>query len=479
MLPRLGAARAVPIVFGAGVLLRVALVIGYRPAFLGIPDSGTYVDAAHHNLLSDPVHPAGYALFLRVLHWLAGQLVAVTVVQHALGVVAAALLFVLARRAGDRAWVGLVPAAVVLFNGLELWSEHAPLSDPLFTTLVAAALIVAVRARDGRPLTLGLLGLLLAAATLIRTVGLVLVPLVAGWLLVTMPVARARRATGAGVVLVVALAALVGYMTFQQQRTGVFGFTAGDGRITYAVAAPFAECSHFTPPPGTRGLCQSIPPARRQSVNAYLWGFPDHAAALPPGGRGAVSPAWRAYGPMPGGNGPLGAFGRDAIRNQPLDYVSQVLRNFSYFWRAGPGFFLAVAPRPDPDVQRAVVAYYGGSGHVSRSGFGPLAWYARHLEIDGPLVVALLVLSLTAFAVPSSEGRAIAVLCACGGWLLLLGSALVTIDPRYALPALGPLAAAAAIGTRSLVKRGLRLASSRRGRPPDRALPHQRVDLPL
>ncbi len=452
MASRARAAWVVLAVFGAGSLLRVALLVAYRPAFLGIPDSGTYIDAARGDLLGDPVHPAGYAFFLRVLHALPGGLNTVAAVQHALGILAALIVFRLALKARNQTWVGLVPAGVVLFNGLQVWSEHAPLSDPLFTVLVAAALLCAVEARNGRVWQLLLLGVLVAAATLVRTVGLVLVPLVVAWLVAGPRMEMWRRTASAAVVLACTLVPLGGYVALQQHRSGVLGFTQGDGRITYAVAAPFADCSRFSPPSGTRGLCQSIPAAHRQSVNAYLWGFPDRPTGLGAVKRASVSPAWRLFGPMPNGNGPLAAFGREAILSQPLDYLGQVLANFSSYWRDGPGPFVSAAARPDPNVQRASGAYYS-QRQVGRSGFGVLSWYGHHLELTGALIVILLVVSVAPLAAPRAQGRGIAVLCGAAGWLLLGGSALITTDPRYALPALGPLAVAGSIGMADLVPR--------------------------
>ncbi len=173
--------RLVATLIALGVLLRCGLVIADGRAFLGISDSGTYILAARTNLFLDPVHPAGYAVFLRLLHSLVGQLLLVTLVQHALGVATAILLFAVTRAARN-VLVRLVPAAVVLFNGLQLWTEHAPLSDPLFSFLTASVLLLAVRSGDGRRCQLVLLGATLGAAALIRSAGLLLVVAVGVWI---------------------------------------------------------------------------------------------------------------------------------------------------------------------------------------------------------------------------------------------------------------------------------------------------------
>jgi 4-amino-4-deoxy-L-arabinose transferase-like glycosyltransferase len=362
------------------------------------------------------------------------------------------LLFELARR-GRSALVGLVPAAVVLFNGLQLWTEHAPLSDPLFTFLTAAILLVTVRSRDGDARLLVLLGVLLAAATAVRTVGLLLVPLVGVWLLCAIPGDLRHRLMRTAIPLGAGVGLIVAYMAVQNDRSGVFGFTESDGRIAYAIAAPFADCSKFTPPAGTRGLCQSAPASRRGSFNQYLWGFPDHAQQLAPGGRAAFSPAWRVFGPMPNGSGQLSAFGRAAILHQPIAYAREVVRNFSYYWRASPATFLRTATRLDPSNERIAAGYYSGGAGKTETGFGALSWYARHIEVDGALIVILLIGSLLPLAGPNSAARLVGLLCSAAGWLLLGGAALVAVDNRYALPALGPLAAATSIGVVGLRER--------------------------
>ncbi len=438
--------------FALGILLRCALAIADGPAFLGISDSGAYIIAARTDLFHDPVHPAGYALFLRGLHFVIADLLVVTVVQHALGVLTAVMLFAVARRAGN-ALVGLVPAAVVLFNGLQVWTEHAPLSDPLFTFLTACALLLTVQSRDGKRSRLVLLGATLGAATLIRTVGLFLVAAVAIWIACQASSRRRDRLVKAAIPLSIALALSGAYIAVQDHHSGVLGFTAADGRIAYAVAAPFANCTRFDPPPGTQALCQSTSPAQRESFNAYLWGFPDGDGQLPPGGRGSVSPAWRLFGAMPGGNDELGAFGRAAILHQPVAYVRQVLRNFSYYWRARPNFFLRYETQPTPGALQLDTLYYPDAHGIAPARSGALNWYSRHFELDGVLILILLAGSLLVLVPTSLEARSIGVLCAAVGWLLLVGAALVASDGRYALPALGPLAAATAIGTLGVRRR--------------------------
>lgn len=441
-----------------GILLRCGLVIADGPAFLGIPDSGSYIFAAHTNLFLDPVHPVGYAVFLRLLHSLVDQVLLVTLVQHALGVATAILLFVVTRPARI-VLVRLVPMTVVLFNGLEVWTEHAPLSDPLFSFLTAGVLLLAVRSGDSRRRQLVLLGATLGAAALIRTVGLLLVVAVGVWIACQGSGPLRDRLVRAGIPVSIALALSGAYVIVQHQHSGVLGFTAADGRITYAVAAPFANCARFHPPAGTRALCQSRPPHQRESFNAYLWGFPDGASQVPAGGRASVSPAWRVFGPMPGGSDALSRFGRTAILHQPVAYIRQVLRNFSYYWRDRPSRFLQVATQAEPTTIRADAAYYPDARGVVGGHAGLLSWYSQHVELDGLGILFLLAGSLLPLVRTPLEARNIGLLCAGVGWLLLLGAAMVASDGRYALPALGPLAGATSIGALGVKRRFGRTAN--------------------
>jgi hypothetical protein len=107
--------------------------------------------------------------------------------------------------------------------------------------------------------------------------------------------------------------------------------------------------------------------------------------------------------------------------------------------------------------------YYSDAHGITAARSGPLSWYSRHIELDGVLILILLAGSLLALVPTSLEARSIGVLCAAVGWLLLVGAALVASDGRYALPALGPLAAATSIGALGVRRR----FTWRDGRQPD------------
>ena len=140
---------ALAILLAVGLALRVWLTLVWSPAIIGYSDTGIYFQDSVESLWTDPVRTVGYSMFLRVLHGITPHLLFVTIVQHALGLIAAALLFGAVRRCGGPRWLGLVPAAAIALAGDELFLEHAALSDALFIFLIIAMLYCAVRAWRG------------------------------------------------------------------------------------------------------------------------------------------------------------------------------------------------------------------------------------------------------------------------------------------------------------------------------------------
>ncbi|MEA2480394.1 MAG: hypothetical protein QOJ07_2316, partial [Thermoleophilaceae bacterium] len=259
---RLPEARTTRVFLGllvAGALLRLVFFFAWRPAFMGWPDAKSYIDVAHGDLFGNVLRPAGYPLFLRGLEVLVPDIRFVILVNHALGLATAALLYAAVTRATGSRALGLLPAAIVALGGDGMFLEHSPLSEPLFTFLVAVALYAAVRATDGGSLGWpALAGLSLACATSVRVVGLALLPLVVIWLLFAVPRAPLRRrlltaAAGA----LAGFAVLGAYCVAEYHAEGEWGLSRNGDWHLYGRVAPFADCTKFTPPPGTAALCES------------------------------------------------------------------------------------------------------------------------------------------------------------------------------------------------------------------------------
>jgi hypothetical protein len=460
-LRRLGRSPGAPAVIGvfaAGTAIRVGFMASRGP-FLGISDSGSYIGAARGGLFSNVYGTAGYPLFIRVVHAVSAHLSLLIAAQHGLGVATAALFYLTVRGVTGSRLLGLIPAVIVLFDGFGLWVEQAPLSEALFGFLVAATLYVALRppVRQRWLVQAGEV-VLVAAATIVRPVGLILVPILGLWIFWTRGGGWVHRAVAALALVLPACGLVVAYLLVQQSDTGFFGLTRDSGRVLYARTAVFADCSQFQPPRGTAALCETIPPSRRGSANQYLTGFPDHAGGVTAAGR-SISPAWRVFGPPPAGNAKLQSFAIAAIIHQPLDYLAHVADDFQYYWADHHVAFIDAAARVDPDVGRAVRSYYAGRSTGGDAGPGFLRWYGENVEVTGPLMILLLLAPLSGLVAGADRrARRAAVLLACTGWLLpLAADAVASVDPRYVLPAYGPLAAATAIGLQGVwARRGIR-----------------------
>lgn len=454
--PASPAATAVVAVFAGGLAIRVVFMALDRPAFLGVPDSGTYIDSAHHALFSDVYETAGYSFVIRVVHAVFPHLSALILLQHLLGIATAVLLYYAVRRVTGSMLLGLIPAAVVLFDGFGLWVEHSPLSDPLFSFLVTCVLVLGLLAAEGRPWVLAGEGALIGVTAVVRPVGLVLVPIVVVWMVGNRSGETTSRILAAVALIVPTCAVLGAYIFAQGADTGFFGLTQTTGRLIYARGAPFANCSRFQPPAGTAALCQKTPFRDRGSVNEYETGYPDHTAAGLAVNR-SISPAWRVFGPPPNDDGKLLAFGLEAIVHQPLDYLSTVAHDVRYLWSDNHHAFIFGDAVVDPDVERAVTGYYATGAGVAGGGLGFLRWYGRSIQLRGVLVIVLLLSPLLGVFTRERAARRAAILFAVAGWLVPLATvATAAGNPRYLLPGYGPLAAAAALGLVGRQRRGQR-----------------------
>jgi hypothetical protein len=120
---------ALAAVLAIGLALRIWLTVVWHPAITGYPDSGVYFEDAHAGVWSDPLRTVGYGMLLAALHWISPHLLLVTIVQHAIGLASAVLMYLTVRTIGGPRWLGVVPAATLARSGDELFVEHAALSE--------------------------------------------------------------------------------------------------------------------------------------------------------------------------------------------------------------------------------------------------------------------------------------------------------------------------------------------------------------
>jgi hypothetical protein len=389
-----------------GVLLRAWAVGAEYPASWNNWDTAAYLEAARNGLFDNFFRPAGYPLFLRVLHDVWPSVGFTVMLQHLLGLGTGVLVYLTGRRLGLSPWLALVPAAVIVLNGDQISLEHAMLSESIFTPMLVATVYALVRSLDSaRPAAwLVVAGALAAGMVSVRAAALPLVGVVALAAALAPPLSRRgalRRAAiagGTGVALVVV------YASIAAATTGDFGISRGTGWAIYARTAPFADCRQFTPPEGTRPLCEGTAFATRPGPDFYLWAD--------------ASPAWRAYGPPPNENSKVGAFGRTVILHQPLTYSRYVLSDMWRYVNAGSGHTgpsfglgpdLLLIDRRAEEVEQftedQVADWYGPEPLRIRSSLATLADVQNVVRVHGSLVLLSVLLTLVALLLAPSRAR--------------------------------------------------------------------------
>ncbi|MCG5218357.1 hypothetical protein [Streptosporangium sp. KLBMP 9127] len=460
-------------VVAAGAVLRVLAMLGYRPA-LWFPDTYTYVVTALRPR-PDLVRPAGYSMFLRLFEPF-HSFAFVAFVQHLIGLATGVLVYVVARRLRAPSWAAVTASAAILLDAYQIELEHLLVSDTLFTFMVTGAVSLAL-ARTMRWRTACAIGLLVAAATLTRTVGLPLLAVLAAWLLirpvrmgepgkpgeptakpVRTPEETKARAVRAGVLLAAAVIPIIaygGWFYATYQRVGIVG---ANGVFLYARAMSFADCAVMKPPPDLAVLCDPRPPALRPPSQEYVWAADSPLVKLP-GITFSQDNDSRA-----------GRFATLAITSQPLDYAGSVVSEFARTFTLGrPVYpdqeiydyyqFPTVTPAPPGryparESMRSALSYERGeiATRVVEPFAGWLRGYQSVARLPGLVLLAVLLVPPAVLIVRRREPRSgvpLWTLPWATAWVLLvMPPAVAVFDYRYVLPAvpLAGLAAAVALG---------------------------------
>ena len=437
-------------------------MVSYPTAFLGYPDASQYALAAALNIFRDPQRPAGYPLFLRLVHHLSESLPFTIVVQHAMGIAIGLLFYKAVRRTGAPAWLGLLPAAVAFFGGAGLFLEHSLLADSLFAFLQAIGVYISIRALyDPRLRWPVLTGIAIGLSIWVRAVGIssaVLIPIV---LLCAAPGGARQRARSALIVAFISITLIFTYVGVQYAFTGYLGYQRQSAWDLYARVATFVDCSKFTPPSGTAFLCPSEPPTHRMPPGFYQFG--------------ATAPAFVRFGPPyaapPYANAIIRRFTIAALEHEPFAYVKTIVRGLSFyvFPRFGEGYTPeemregVTEPTRASAVQPVITLLYPHSVSYSPTGdINSLSVYERHTRIQGPLLIFLLVAAILGpFFLPRRMRWAAVVFTLTAIFSITFVVATDNYDARYAYPTFTPLAAGAALGAWGI---GCRLARARRRR---------------
>lgn len=444
-----------------GVALRVVACVAVWPVGLGLWDSGVYAQAAARSPLWDVHAPAGYSAFLAAVGLLTHQIAVVVLLQHALGVAAAIVVFAAVRRATGSEWLGLIPAAVVLLDGDQIYLEHNIMAEGITAPLMAGVLYAGVRVLE-RPRSirwaLGL-GLLVGATAITRSAGIALVGIIVLALMVRSPVQFRQRLTAACAAGGSAILILVGYGFANLAYNDQFELGPKPGWHLYGMVAHYADCRSFTPPQGTRPLCESAPSSARPGINFYLWS--------------GSSPGHRTFGWLTHDT-TVGAFAEQVVLHQPGQYLGNVADNLlAYFapslYPSGYGGVklgteLDWSRRAPDEAQTATVLARFFSPFHPQSRSGPRAFLGTWQRVfrfgPVPLLIATL-LTLAGLVFP--ERRALLILFGGAGiCLLIIPSFIGDYVGRYSVPLIAPMAASAAIAGDLLWRRASAFLSSRR-----------------
>jgi Dolichyl-phosphate-mannose-protein mannosyltransferase len=445
----------ITVLVAGAVAVRAWFLLSYRPAFLGFGDSHEYVLAAALGAFRDVQHPAGYPLFLRLVHYFSDRLSFTILVQHALGIATGLLLYKAVRRTGAPAWLGLLPAAVVFFGGTGLFLEHSLLADPLFAFLQAVSLYAAVRALYEPGLRWPLLaGVAIGLAFWVKTVAISSAPLVVLLLLFAAPGAFRRRLLSAATVAIVVIVTVAAYVAAQAASTGYVGYERQSAWNLYGRVATFVDCSRFTPPRGTRFLCPTEPLGHRLSQAFYQYG--------------RTSPAVRRFGGPSRApeyaNAVLQKFSIAAIEQEPVAYVGAIVHGLSFyiFPRAGEGYTpesirdALLGPVNERAIEPAIARFYPHSLGYYRpaSAIRSLSSYESDSRVEGPLLILLLLAGIGGLPFLPPRMRSAAILFTFTAiFSVVFAEAGSSYDARYAYPTFGPLAAGAALGAWGIASR--------------------------
>jgi hypothetical protein len=308
--------RLFTILVAVSLVPRVLATLAFRPALLS-SDSFWYMqDAATGKL--DQIRPSGYSYFLSLMHVFPAPLLAVTTVQHLMGIVIAAIVYGLLRYWGLPAWGAALLTIPVLLDSRQIALESYILPDTLYCLAIVVVVALLITKSTPRLWHCALAGLLLAYVSVLRGNGFPIALVTAAYLLIRRVGWRAVTAGAAAFAIPV-----LWYVLSFHAAYGQYNITSSDGLFLWSRTTTFANCAIIKPPPNLVPLCPDkaiLPPVKVPVTSTpalvkgptpanYLWA-PD---------------AWWRHDAHPGFNAyndKLGMqFALDAIKAQPLAYL--------------------------------------------------------------------------------------------------------------------------------------------------------------
>jgi hypothetical protein len=288
--------RSLVILIVAASVVRLLIMIAYRPALFFHGDSGSYILVSEQTLQPQATFAVGYSAFLKIFRP-TGTVISVVAVQHLLGLVMAVAVYALLRHRGVRRWLACLAVVPILFDSLELVLEHAILVETLAMSLMVAAFVLLLWPRSPSTVASFIAGGLLIGAWVVRPQLLPVILVVGVYL--------AIRRIGWRPFIAFVLATGVPYATVQVM-IGEYATPYTSNYVSfYARVAGFAKCDQITLTEAERALCPSAELSGHEP-GWYIWT--------------EESPGYPYR--MNASNYPvLKQFAIDVVRQQPLDYL--------------------------------------------------------------------------------------------------------------------------------------------------------------
>jgi hypothetical protein len=229
----------------AGLVLRVLAVAAYHPALI-------YVDTLKYLYGASPgSEPFGYTVALKIV-LAVGDLGAVAVLQHLLGLAMAVTVYVVLLRRGLPRWAAALTTVPVLLDAYQVQMEQTIMPDVLFEALVVAGLAVLL----WRPVVTAPFaaagGLILAASATVMQLGVIMVGPALIYLLAVGGGWR-RALTGTSALVLAFGAAILGYCGASYLHDGHFWLARHQSTTGRLMAA--ADCATLRVPAAARQLC--------------------------------------------------------------------------------------------------------------------------------------------------------------------------------------------------------------------------------
>ncbi len=435
-----------------GIALRIVVIVSWWPVSPTLEDGYQRFAA---NPFLDPQHPAGYAMIVAALGHVSRQIAFTVLIQHVAGLIAALVMGAAARRISGSAWVGVVTAGALLLDADLAFLEHSIMSETWAVLTIALGLYGTVRSCEMPqpwwrwPL---FTGASLAAAAMIRTASLPLLAVVAVALVLYRPHMVRRwheHLLAAAIVVVTCGMLLIGFAAASAASGQRFGIAPSPGWYLYGRVAQFADCRQFTPPPGTRALCERRPEAQRPS--AYFYTFE------------TGSPAVRRFGPFGSDDAVVGGWARRALEAQFGTFLTTAWSYLRSYYApstlphrlkptstgldpqldfTSPGNPFVVAAMHN-DLESYYDRYTVQPGHT---GLRLLHDWQRVIRFGATALFITTVLTVLGLIIGGRRSRVGVLLFGVGGLSLLVAPVLTgTYAGRYTVPLDGPLVAAAAI----------------------------------